>query len=145
LIMIVASLAEAGLLLAWLKPPYFLQFYGLEPFVLHHYRSLWNAALLRFQPENLDILPLYIVLLALFLVALPYMFRWPRVTLALSVALYAATRMFHLVLPGWPGFFNPLAWQVVFVIGVLSSSLLIHRQYWTGWDVLAALIAVFSQ
>ena len=87
------------------------------------YRALLGALTLQFQPGYLNILPMYIVLLLLFAVALP-MLRWPPILAALSFTLYAAARMVPLHLPSWSGagwFFNPLAWQLLFVIGAIFS------------------------
>lgn len=41
------------------------------------YRAMLEAALLNFRPTNLDVLPLYIVLLAFFPLLLPALLRWP--------------------------------------------------------------------
>lgn len=72
-----------------------------------------------------NILPLYAALL----VAAPAMImaagRWPRTTLATSVGLWAAAGLWHLDLPNLPlpggWFFNPLAWQLLFVLGILTG------------------------
>ena len=89
------------------------------------YRALLEAALLKFRPVNLDVLPLYIVLLAFFPLALPAIMRWPRAVLAVSVGLYAATCHFDWKLAGYPDgkywFFNPMAWQVVFYTGAVMA------------------------
>ena len=91
------------------------------------YRALLEAALLKFRPVNLDVLPLYIVLLAVFPLVLPVLLRWPRAVLVVSVALYAATCHFEWNLAGYPGdkvwFFNPMAWQVVFYSGAVMAVL----------------------
>jgi hypothetical protein len=87
------------------------------------YRALLGALTLQFQPGYLNILPMYIVLLLLFAVALPLL-RWPAILGALSFTLYAAARAIPLHLPSWSGagwFFNPLAWQLLFVIGAIFS------------------------
>ena len=55
------------------------------------YQAILEAVLLRFRPANLDVLPLYIVLLAAFPMILPAMMRWPLGVIALSMALYAVT------------------------------------------------------
>jgi hypothetical protein len=91
------------------------------------YRALLEAALLNFRPTNLDVLPLYIVLLAVFPLVLPVLLRWPRAVLAASLALYAATCHFDWNLTGYPAekvwFFNPMAWQVVFYTGAVMAVL----------------------
>jgi hypothetical protein len=47
--------------------------------------------------------------------------------LAVSAGLYVAARVFGLNLPNWPEaggwFFNPLAWQLVFTLGLVSAVL----------------------
>jgi hypothetical protein len=79
-----------------------------------------QALLLKFKPVNMDVLPLYIVLLVLFPPILWLLRRQADVALILSVALYAATWEFDLALPAYPSgvwFFNPFAWQLLFVFG----------------------------
>jgi len=80
-----------------------------------------RALELRFQPAFLDILPLYIVLLAGFPLALLLLRRHPLAALVPSLAIYVVAYAFGLSLHGYPGnhpwFFNPLAWQFLFVIG----------------------------
>ncbi len=82
--------------------------------------SLVRALLLIYQPPNLDILPLYIALLAGFPPVLWLLLRRPNLALLGSVALYAVTWKFGLALVAYPRgqwFFNPLAWQLIFVFG----------------------------
>ncbi len=82
--------------------------------------ALIEALLLKFQPNFMDVLPLYIVLLIAFPLVLWLLLHWPIVALALSVALYAAVQHFYWNLPAYPTgtwFFNPLAWQLIFVVG----------------------------
>src|SRR5271155_3046476 len=80
-----------------------------------------RALELRFQPAFLDILPLYIVLLAAFPLVLLLLRRHSLAALVPSLAIYVAAYAFGLSLHGYPGnhpwFFNPLAWQFLFVIG----------------------------
>jgi hypothetical protein len=82
--------------------------------------TLVQALLLIFQPPNLDILPLYILLLAGFPPVLWLLLRRPTLALAGSVLLYAIAWKFELELTAYPSgkwFFNPLAWQLIFVFG----------------------------
>ena len=91
------------------------------------YRAILEAALLKFRPVNLDVLPLYIVLLAAFPIVLPAVVRWPLAVMAVSIALYAATCHYVWNLPAYPDdkvwYFNPLAWQVVFHAGAACAVL----------------------
>src|ERR1700742_154174 len=82
--------------------------------------ALIEALLLKFQPNFMDVLPLYIVLLLAFPFVLWLLLRWPYVAVGLSIALYAAVQHFCWNLPSYPTgtwFFNPLAWQLIFVVG----------------------------
>jgi hypothetical protein len=80
-----------------------------------------RALELKFQPAFLDILPLYIVLLAAFPLVLVLQRRHALAALVPSLGIYVAAYGFGLSLHGYPGyhpwFFNPLAWQFLFVIG----------------------------
>jgi hypothetical protein len=137
-------LVEVGILIGLLKPHGFLEFLYLDRLSDHPVRSIVSAVLLRDQPRFFDILPLYVLFLLLLAVILP-LIRRPRLLLACSVALYAATRIFHLELSGTEGWYlNPLAWQVIFMIGVTAPHILEAKRYWRGWDVLAVSFSLFS-
>jgi hypothetical protein len=87
------------------------------------YRSILEALLLRFQPSLLNILPLYVVLMAFFAATI-WLLRWPRVLFGLSFAIYMVVRFTSLNLGAWTGegwFFDPFAWQFLFIIGVLLA------------------------
>ena len=82
--------------------------------------TIVEALLLKFKPVNMDVLPLYIVLLLLFPPVLWLMLRGPTIALVLSAALYAVTWELDWNLPAYPSgvwFFNPFAWQLLFVFG----------------------------
>src|SRR5258708_25588192 len=91
------------------------------------YQALLETVLLKYRPVNLDVLPLYIVVLASFALMLPVVVRWPLATVAASLVLYAVALHFDLNLPGYPDgkvcYFNPLAWQFVFYLGAASAVL----------------------
>ena len=79
-----------------------------------------QALLLKFKPVNLDVLPLYIVLLLAAPAILWGLVRRPNWTLAGSAVLYLLARHFDWNLPSYPGgkwYFNPFAWQLLFVFG----------------------------
>lgn len=117
--LLVVFTAQVGLSAARLDSAAYLDELHLDPFATDPYRALLEALLLRYQPSFLNILPLYITVLAMFAVAMPLM-RRPWVMLGLSTALWLAARVFDITLPSWRGedwFFNPLAWQLLFFIG----------------------------
>jgi hypothetical protein len=116
------------------------------------YQAILEAALLKFRPVNLDVLPLYIVLLAAFPFVLPAIVRWPLAVVAVSLGLYGVTCHYSWNLAAYPDgkvwYFNPLAWQVVFYVGA-SCAMLGRELAWLDrvrrpLIVLAVLYLLFS-
>lgn len=100
--------------------PMFVEEMGLAAFVEEPHLTLIQALLLKFKPVNLDVLPLYIMLLLAFPAVLWAMKRNARAVLAVSVVVYVVANAFNLNLPSYPKgvwFFNPFAWQLLFVLG----------------------------
>jgi hypothetical protein len=87
--------------------------------------GLLGLALLSHQLGYFNILPLYIVLMLWAPVAVALALCSPLLALTVSIGLYAAARAFGINLPNWPEaggwFFNPIAWQLVFTLGVLAA------------------------
>lgn len=86
--------------------------------------TLTQGLLLKFKPLNLDVLPLYIVLMAGFAAMLHFMQRWPNLTLAASAAVYVLARHFGWNYPAYPSgawYFNPFAWQLLFMTGTWAA------------------------
>jgi hypothetical protein len=86
--------------------------------------ELLQALLLRYKPVNLDVLPLYILLLGTFAPVLWLMVRKPTLTLAGSLVVYFAARHFGWNLPASPSglwYFNPFAWQLLFALGAWTA------------------------
>jgi hypothetical protein len=82
--------------------------------------TIVEALILKFKPVNMDVLPLYIVLLLLFPPILWLLQRKATLALAAAVMLYAATLQFGWNLRAYPSgvwYFNPFAWQLLFVFG----------------------------
>ena len=72
--------------------------------------TLMQGLLLKFKPLNLDVLPLYIVLMAAFPLVLWLMLRRPDLAITSSLVLYFAARQFGWNLPAYPSgvwYFNP--------------------------------------
>jgi hypothetical protein len=87
------------------------------------YRALLEALLLRFQPNLLNILPLYVALLVIFAVTLPLL-RRPALLFTLSFAGYVLVRVTGINLTSWTGegwYLNPFAWQFLFIIGAILA------------------------
>ena len=121
----VAFIAQIAYVAARFQNPMFAEEMGIVQYFNEPHISLLQALLLKFRPANLDILPLYIVLLASFPVVLWGVVRAPLVTLAVSALLWGVARYFGWNLPGYPPgtewYFNPLAWQLLFVTGAVCG------------------------
>src|SRR6201981_355060 len=132
--------------------PLYSEEMGIMDFLKQPDVTIVQALLLRFRPVNMDVLPLYIVLM-LSLPLILWLMRWkPDLALGLSVVLYAVTWQFDFYFSAYPnGFwaFNPLAWQLLFVFGawcalggarqmsrILASPI-------TMWVAIAYLLAAF--
>jgi len=86
----------------------------------HPGATLAHAAILQYRPVNTDVLPIFVLLHLLFAPLLWLLLRVPNVTLGASLALYALVHVFGWTLPAWPNghwAFNPLAWQLLVVLG----------------------------
>lgn len=87
------------------------------------YRAMLEALLLTFQPAYLNILPMYVALLAMFALVMPLL-RVPVLLFALSFCAYSAARITGYNFPSWTGggwYFNPVTWQLLFVIGSILA------------------------
>lgn len=96
--------------------------------------ALLQLTILRYSPVNMDALPLIIVLHLALPAILAGLLVAPRITLAASALLYAFAHLFGWSISGYPQgtvYFNPLDWQLLFVIGA-----------WVGLDGLKAIVPV---
>src|SRR5215218_745052 len=113
-------LAEISYVATNFNNPLYTEEMGIMDLLKQPDVTIIQALLLRFRPVNMDVLPLYIVLM-LFLPVILWLMKWRTdVTLALSAALYALTWHFDWYLSAYPNgtwFFNPFAWQLLFVFG----------------------------
>jgi hypothetical protein len=84
-----------------------------------------GVALLSHQLGYFNILPLYVVLMPLAPLVLALARFSPTAALATALGAYGAVKWLGFDLPSWPEpggwFFNPLAWQLVFTLGVLAG------------------------
>jgi hypothetical protein len=97
--------------------------------------AIVKALLLQFQPTFLDILPLYILLLAIFPVVLFSLRLRPLIVLLPSFLLYLLVQATSLSVPAYPEghvwFFNPLAWQFLFIAGAALGFPGRHERRWS--------------
>jgi hypothetical protein len=97
----------------------------LSSFLQEPHIAIVKMMTLQYQPELLDILPLYIVLLAFFPIVLWLQQRRPLAPLVLSFAIYLLTQHFGWEPKTYPNnegwFFNPFAWQFLFMVGATAG------------------------
>ena len=114
---------------------------------------LTQAIVLRFKPVNLDVLPLYIVLMAAFPFVLWLMLRQPDAVMLASFVLYIAARHYHWDLTSYPTgvwYFDPFTWQFLFMLGawlVLGGAKrleVIAHARWALWLSIAFLLFAFA-
>ncbi len=113
-------LAEISYVATRFQNPLYTEEMGILDFLKEPDVTIVQALLLRFRPVNMDVLPLYIVLMLFLPLILWLMRRRADLTLGLSVLLYALTWEFDWHLTAYPNgswAFNPFAWQLLFVFG----------------------------
>jgi hypothetical protein len=113
-------MAEIAYVAATFDNPLYAEEMKILDFLKQPDITIFQALLLKFKPVNMDILPLYIVLLLLFPPMLFLLLRRPNVALGGSAVVYALAWKLDWNLPAYPNgvwFFNPFAWQLLFVFG----------------------------
>jgi hypothetical protein len=99
--------------------PMYKDEFNVANFLAHPDVLIGKALTLQYKPVDLDVLPLYIVLIAFSPFVVWCLVRRPNLTLAGSVVLYVLARYFDWNLPSYPAgatwYFNPFAWQMLFV------------------------------
>ncbi|QLG95032.1 OpgC domain-containing protein [Pseudomonas yamanorum] len=101
---------------------------GLTHFISNPQQALTDELLLRFKPNLMDPLPLYIVLLAGLPLVLPLLVRkaWAVVAVSLAVYLLAPKLGWNLsAIAEGVWYFNPVTWQLLFVLGGAAA---LHSQ-----------------
>jgi hypothetical protein len=86
--------------------------------------AIVHTVALQFAPVDTDILLTFVLLHVAFPIVLWTMTRAPAVALGASFLLYLMVQIFSWHVPAWPTgelYFNPLAWQFLFVIGAWYS------------------------
>nr|WP_281502932.1 OpgC domain-containing protein [Ancylobacter crimeensis] len=117
----VVYLAEISYVIGRFSNPLYAEEMGALQFLSEPDVALVQALLLRFRPANMDVLPLYIVLLASFPPVLWLLKRLPDTTLVVSFLIWLGAGWFGWNFTAYPDdrgwFFNPIAWQFLFVFG----------------------------
>jgi len=113
-------MAEIAYVAATFDNPLYAEEMKILDFLKQPDITIFQALLLKFKPVNMDVLPLYIILLLLFPPTLFLLLRKPNLALAGSAVLYAFAWRLDWNLPAYPNgvwLFNPFAWQLLFVFG----------------------------
>ncbi len=116
----VLYLAEIGYVAQRYGNSGFTDEFNIRGFLANPAQFLFEGLILRFKPVNMDVLPLYIVLMGVFPPILWLMLRRPNMTLAASGVLYLMARHFGWNVSAYPTgvwYFNPFAWQFLFTFG----------------------------
>jgi len=113
-------LAEITYVATSFENPLYAEEMNILDFLKQPDLTIVQALLLKFKPANMDVLPLYIILLLLFPPILWLLRLQSTLALGASVLLYVLTWHFNWNLPSYPSghwYFNPFAWQLLFVFG----------------------------
>ena len=120
IVLFVIYIASIGYVAAQYAAPDIIGEFNVAGVIDHLIRTLARGLMLESKARNLDVLQLYIFLMASFPPVLWMMLRRPNITMIASLALYCAARWFEWNLPSFPDgdwYFNPFCWQLVFVLG----------------------------
>ena len=120
ILLLVFYLASVHLLSNSFNAPGLVDRFNVAPLLNAPVETITQGLLLRYKPLNLDVLPLYVVLMGTFPPVLWLMLRHRNWVMLGSVLLYLAARQFGWNLPSYPSgvwYFNPFAWQLLFVLG----------------------------
>jgi len=116
----VIYMAEIAYVSSSFENPLYHEEMGIFDFLKQPDVTLIQALMLKFKPVNMDVLPLYIALLLGFPPILWLLQKQATLALAASALLYALTWHFGWNLAAYPSgswWFNPFAWQLLFVLG----------------------------
>jgi hypothetical protein len=119
------AIAMIALFALLLENPLLLEWHNAAAVFQEPVRTHLGLVLLTHQLGYFDILPLYVVLMA----GAPFMALVHRLApgalLPLALGIYAVSLAFRIDLPTWPvegvWFFNPFAWQLIFVLGFVLA------------------------
>jgi hypothetical protein len=118
--------------------------FNVHNFLEHPDILIGQALTLRYKPVNLDVLPLYITLIATAPFMLWAMVRRPNLTLLGSVVLYIFARIFDWNFasypPGTTWYFNPFAWQMLFIFAAWCGTGGVNRI----WPIVQSRLALIA-
>jgi hypothetical protein len=113
-------MAEIAYVASTFENPLYAEEMNILDFLKQPDVTIFQALILKFKPVNMDVLPLYIMLLLFFPPMLWLLIQQPALALAGSALVYVLAWNLDWNLPAYPNgewFFNPFAWQLLFVFG----------------------------
>jgi hypothetical protein len=144
---LVSTLAAVGVfaLAAWLiGNAEILELIGVAPILAEPVAGLLGVMLGGHQLGYFNILPLYVFLILLVPALMWLAVRDLALMLGASLALYLAAHLLPIDMPNFPTddgwFFNPFAWQLLFVIGIALGVLRLRGQC-VPWHPVAGILA----
>ena len=118
----IAMLATAARVL---DNPLLLEWHNAAPVFYDPVNAHIGLVLLTYQLGYFDILPLYVVLMMMAPAIVLIHRNAPNWLFPISLGIYLYALVFQVSFPTWPSndewFFNPLAWQLVYVAGFLMA------------------------
>jgi hypothetical protein len=121
IMIIMIGIAMLALAARWLDLPLLLSWHNAARVFYDPPDTHIGLVLLTHQLGYFDILPLYVVLMLMAPIMVLIGRLWPDGLLPISLVVYLLVLTFEINLPSWPNsgswFFNPLAWQLLFVAG----------------------------
>ncbi|GHA22188.1 OpgC protein [Devosia pacifica] len=143
-----AMFAAAAL---WFGLPDVLETNGISVLFDKTPGALVGLPLMTYQLGYLNILPLYIVLLAVTPLLLPLGLRHPYLLVAGSLVVWAVVGVLQVNFPNFPGnggwFLNPFAWQLLFVVGLLCGAAMKQKRSFVPFNPMlfgfAAALVIF--
>ena len=107
-----------------------------------------TVGLMWMQPNLMDVLALYVLLIATAPVTVPFLLRWPVLALAVSGLVWFFAEPLNAMVPNQrpvPGLlFNPFGWQLLFFVGVamgaFRSRIMPVLLRWRGLITLASVV-----
>lgn len=119
--------------------------FNVHNFLEHPDILIGQALSLRYKPVNLDVLPLFIVLVAASPFVVWCLLRRPNLTLLASAVLYVLSRWFDWNIPSYPHgatwYFNPFCWQLMFVFAAWCGTGQIENYAKWVWSAPAKALA----
>ena len=119
--------------------------YGLSDIAAGDWSTFVHGLMMLHQPYLFGILPVFIILSALTPVMLYTLRRSPQTLLAISFFVYLAVQLFDINLPTYPKgtawAFNPLAYQFIFVLGMLFGWNHLNQRFRPSYSIRTMAVA----